>query len=129
MWPNPEFPVDLLTYTEEILNKKLHFFAVVVSIWLVPIWYLFVYNQLLKHQKTREIGLTLTIKTQERHHWRCICVFIVDLEHIQRSIQVFPFLSLNKWMLVYTFGLGKTMTTELIWSFRGGCVKCVQIRS
>ena len=44
MWPNPEFPVDVLTYTEEILNKKLHFFAVVVSIWLVPIWYLFVYN-------------------------------------------------------------------------------------
>ena len=82
MWPNPEFTVDLLTYTEETLNKKLHFFAVVVSIWLVPIWYLFVYNQLLKHQKISEIGSTLTIKTQERHHWRCICVFIVDLEDI-----------------------------------------------
>ena len=27
MWPNPQFPADLVTFTEEILNKKLHFFA------------------------------------------------------------------------------------------------------
>ena len=25
MWPNPEFPADLVTFTEEILNEKLHF--------------------------------------------------------------------------------------------------------
>ena len=25
MWPNPQFPVDLVTYTGEILNGKLHF--------------------------------------------------------------------------------------------------------
>ena len=25
MRPNPEFPVDLVTFTGEILNKKLHF--------------------------------------------------------------------------------------------------------
>ena len=25
MWSNPEFPVDLVTFTEEILNVKLHF--------------------------------------------------------------------------------------------------------
>ena len=24
MWPNPQFPVDLVTFTEEILNGKLH---------------------------------------------------------------------------------------------------------
>ena len=24
MWPNPEFPADLVTFTEEILNGKLH---------------------------------------------------------------------------------------------------------
>ena len=28
MWPNPQFPADLVTYTEEILNGKLHFWAV-----------------------------------------------------------------------------------------------------
>ena len=26
MWPNPQFPVDLVAFTEEILNEKLHFF-------------------------------------------------------------------------------------------------------
>ena len=25
MWPNPQFPADLATFTEEILNSKLHF--------------------------------------------------------------------------------------------------------
>ena len=25
MWPNPQFSVDLVTFTEEILNEKLHF--------------------------------------------------------------------------------------------------------
>ena len=30
MWPNQEFPVDLVTFTEEILNEKLHFCEVYV---------------------------------------------------------------------------------------------------
>ena len=25
MWPNPQFPADLVTFNEEILNGKLHF--------------------------------------------------------------------------------------------------------
>ena len=25
MWANPQFPADLVTFTEEILNGKLHF--------------------------------------------------------------------------------------------------------
>ena len=25
MWPNPQFSADLITYTEQILNGKLHF--------------------------------------------------------------------------------------------------------
>ena len=25
MWPNPQFPADLVTFTEEILNGKLNF--------------------------------------------------------------------------------------------------------
>ena len=31
MWPNPQFPAGLVTFTEEILNGKLHFFAVAAS--------------------------------------------------------------------------------------------------
>ena len=25
MWPNPQFPADLVKFTEDILNEKLHF--------------------------------------------------------------------------------------------------------
>ena len=31
MWPNPQFPADLVTFTEEILNWKLHFMCNVIS--------------------------------------------------------------------------------------------------
>ena len=27
MWPNPQFRADLVTFTEEILQGKLHFFG------------------------------------------------------------------------------------------------------
>ena len=29
MWPNPQFCVDLVTFTEEIINEKLHFLCIV----------------------------------------------------------------------------------------------------
>ena len=36
MWPNPQFPADLVTITEEILKGKLHFLcSVMVMIWWV----------------------------------------------------------------------------------------------
>ena len=28
MWPNPRFPEDLITFTEEILNVKFHFLCI-----------------------------------------------------------------------------------------------------
>ena len=31
MWPNPQETADLVTFTEEILNGKLHFLCSVVS--------------------------------------------------------------------------------------------------
>ena len=30
MWPTPQFPADLVTITEEILNEKLHFLCSVI---------------------------------------------------------------------------------------------------
>ena len=30
MWPNPQFPADLVTLTEEIVYGKLHFFCAVL---------------------------------------------------------------------------------------------------
>ena len=32
MWPNPQFPADLVTFTEEILNRKLRFLCSVSPI-------------------------------------------------------------------------------------------------
>ena len=34
MWPNPQFSTDLVTFTEEILNGKLHFCAVNMVSWV-----------------------------------------------------------------------------------------------
>ena len=34
MRPNPEFPADLVTFTEEILNGKLHFLFSVIYVQL-----------------------------------------------------------------------------------------------
>ena len=31
MWPNRPFPADLVTFTEEILNEKLHFLCSVLG--------------------------------------------------------------------------------------------------
>ena len=37
MWPNLQFPADLVTFTEKILNKKLHFFVRCGKLYLVKI--------------------------------------------------------------------------------------------
>ena len=31
MWPNPKFPADLVTFVEEILNRKLNFLYSVLN--------------------------------------------------------------------------------------------------
>ena len=37
MWPNPQETVDLATFTEEILNGKLHSFCIVsIFVWNLP---------------------------------------------------------------------------------------------
>ena len=40
MWPNPQFPVDLVTFTEEILNRKLYFLCSEFVVPIFPFWYL-----------------------------------------------------------------------------------------
>ena len=36
MWPNPQEIADLVTFTEEILNGKLHFCAVLAGAYFTP---------------------------------------------------------------------------------------------
>ena len=33
MWPNPQFPADLVTFSEEIFNGKLHFLCSASKSW------------------------------------------------------------------------------------------------
>ena len=40
MWPNRQFPADLVTFTEEILNGKLHFLCSVFCQSLCPVSYI-----------------------------------------------------------------------------------------
>ena len=32
MWPNPQLPADLVTFTEEVLYGKLHFYAMIILV-------------------------------------------------------------------------------------------------
>ena len=50
-----------------------------------------------KNNRTRfEICSELTIKTQERRHWRRSNVFIVNFEHISHLVPAFQLLILSK---------------------------------
>ena len=42
MWPNPQFPPDLVTFTKEILDGKLHFLCSVSDVVIVRLsWNIF----------------------------------------------------------------------------------------
>ena len=36
MWPNPQETADLIKFTEQILNRKLHFFAALTEMYYLP---------------------------------------------------------------------------------------------
>ena len=67
-----------------------------------------------KNESTRTISKIhskITTKTSERRHWRSSGVFIVNLKQILYIILAFPFLNLNKKMLV-----GNAVHDVLFWS-------------
>ena len=54
MGPNPQFPADLITFTEKILNGKLHFFEVILfALTTNAISELFLGFSVLKRLKTK----------------------------------------------------------------------------
>ena len=48
MWPNPRFTADLVTFTKEILNGKLHFLCCVLQIIITIITIAKLFLQLLQ---------------------------------------------------------------------------------
>ena len=53
MWPYSQFPADLVTFTEEILNRKLHFLCRVKILVKVPI----------------TVFVTITVPMQMKYGW------------------------------------------------------------
>ena len=67
MWPNPQFPADFVTFTEEILNGKLHFLRDVIS------------AKIYVHSKnTRLILLGITLKNG-RTYFKNLAVWTSEL--------------------------------------------------
>ena len=120
MWPNPQFPADLLTLTEEILNGKLHFlcnesdndsipkdsltFKVKYKSARLKRWICSKFSAIFfkfdnENTKTLcEICSKVTTKTTDRRQWPRSGVLIVNFEQISPNVLVFPLLALSKLM-------------------------------
>ena len=129
MWRNLQFLADLVTFTEEIINRKFHFLCSTFSgikslkkirlfkghsslILAQPAYTSKVNN---RNTGTRcEICLLLTIKTSEGRQWRRCGVFIVNFDHISHLVLVFLLLTLSRWMSAgLILGSLEVLTTEL----------------
>ena len=60
-------------------------------------------------RKKREICSKLTMKTPERHHWRCSGAFIVKFQYISHLFLVFILLTLS----IYLFARVLAKTTHI----------------
>ena len=54
MWQNPQFPADLVKFTEEIINGKLHFLCSVIN-------YLSILNKSIEHWKRLESSFAVLL--------------------------------------------------------------------
>ena len=88
MWPNPQFPADLATFTEEILNGKLHFLCSASVFFYksktenkkVVIWNIIVYSAIRYHQikkvclswlkqETYQKAIAKRFRNRKMHMW------------------------------------------------------------
>ena len=64
----------------------------------------------------------LTIKTQERRHWRYSGVFIVNFEHISKLFLVFVLMTSNKKMLGGYLSFARKKTGHIIYHISAFCL-------
>ena len=79
MWPNPQEPADLVTFTEEIFNGKLNFCAVVI------------FSFKWKRAKTirnnmSKTGGVVTSSSKVPHLWHYVSFLFAKRPHILKSI-------------------------------------------
>ena len=65
MWPNPQFPEDLVTFTKEILNRKLHFLC---SVRLV------------------RLQISMVVKIDRREKWKVSYMQVTSWEKVSDKI-------------------------------------------
>ena len=61
MWLNPQFPADLVTFTEEILNRKVHF--------LYSAWYNVAGEVKVKHTFDSKLIYKKLMRIDLLHHY------------------------------------------------------------
>ena len=95
MWPNPQFPADLVTFTIEIVNGKLYF-----------LWSVFtkIRDNLVGIYMSKVNGGNTKAMCQIWRHWYYFGVFVVKFEHISHIVLAFPLLTwTSKCWLVQNF--------------------------
>ena len=102
MWPNPQGAADLVTFTEEIFNERLHFLCSVSlpkhnnSKQIPSQQYLIFSKSTIENTRKKwEICSNLIIKTPERRQWSLSGDFIVYFERIPHLVVVFLLLTLS----------------------------------
>ena len=68
MWPNPQFPADLATFLEEILNGKLHFLCSKKGYWDSKVYAASVYTFSVAWGIMRHLVLKLNITPERTGH-------------------------------------------------------------
>ena len=87
MWPNPPFPADLVTFTEEILNGKLHFLCSKTLIVKRSFWDKFqfgirfyIFEKDLKFENLEFKALTLSLRKPLSYRNQSIDLFLKPMD-------------------------------------------------
>ena len=86
MWPNSQFPADLVTFTEEMLNRKLHFLCSATKGWNIFKYFRFIdslctfSNYEIKNHYNNIYPDELELKKENKDPWKASFLdFSVDV--------------------------------------------------
>ena len=101
MWSNPQFPVDLVTFTKEIINEKLHFFVQWFNGVFLGIWKIFQVSCFMKDKWIAATSGILISKYIHRKMFASLQIFLTN--HCVKSIQFRSFQQNTEFFLVRIF--------------------------
>ena len=122
MWSNPQFPADLATFTEEILNGKLHFLCS-VTFYANKNTVLFRFSEKFFHQTKRfEIEMIRVLKNRDQISVNFV-IFVFNQVFLLFNVPITKLQSLECFFrttvcLVYIFLAGMQGLSHTLW-FQG----------